>query len=91
MRADAIPVIRLEIDHMKHAIAAALGIEGSDLEDVINREIENQLGLLITSEIPRLVKDTIMGCVQSEVKSYFTCGDGAKAIEEAVKTNFKIN
>ena len=91
MRAEAIPIIRLEIDHMKHAIASALGIEGSDLEEFINEEIENQLAILVKDEIPRMVRDAIVQCTQDSLKSYFSYGDGAKAINDAISENFKID
>lgn len=38
MKFEAIPILRLEIDHMKHAIASAIGI---DLEEALSKILEN--------------------------------------------------
>lgn len=90
MRAEAIPVIRLEIDHMKHAIVSALGIKGSDLEEAISTEIEKAVREIAVTKIPNMVRETLLVCVQDSLTNYFKYGEGRIAIDEAIKDNFKI-
>jgi hypothetical protein len=91
MRAEAFPIIRIEIDHMKHQIASMLGIKGSDLELAINEEIEKQMAIFARETLPTMVRETLHEAVEAELKSYFKFGDGATAIQDAVKNNFKID
>lgn len=90
MDSRGMPIIRLNIDSMKHQIAHMLGIEGSELEKVINEQIERQLEVLVRQEIPDLVRATIIECVNNDVKYYFSYGEGSKAIQETIQKNFKI-
>ncbi len=77
----SIPIIRVEIDQLKHSIISHMGVYGSVLGEVIDAEIEKAIvNYDFEGEVRLIVNDAI----SSELKSYFAYGIGRTVIREAV-------
>ena len=72
------PMIRLELDHMKHTIVHSMGIAGTEFECALNLEIEKQLEKLLEDEFPKLIRETILDCTQKAVQHYLHTGEVLK-------------
>lgn len=90
MRAEALPVIKINIDHMKHSIASMLGVEGSDFEKALNSEIDKQVTELSREEIPRIVRESLLECAKTSIHQYFSYGDGRLIIDSCIKKAFTV-
>ena len=83
MDAKAILTIRLEIEHMKHAIISHIGAYGSDMGKILDAEIQKAIeNYDWQGDVTRIVHNAI----QNHVKEYFTYGEGNKAICESIQT-----
>ena len=78
----AIPVIRLSIENMKHAIIQHMGVEGSELSDYIGEQCDKAV-----ADYPweRTVKEVVNAAIQKGLERYFSCGPGYKAVEAAIE------
>lgn len=90
MRSEALPIIRIQLDHMKHSIASMLGVEGSDFEKALNSEIDKQVTILAEDEIPRIVRESLLQCAKDSINAYFSYGEGRKVIDETIKKSFFV-
>lgn len=80
----SVPIIRLEIENLKHSISHYLGIENSDLEKVVHQEIDKQKDFLdqqVRLEVSRCINQII----REKVYEYFSTGEGADNIKKAIK------
>ena len=90
MRAEAMPIIRLEIENLKSSVCHYLGIEGSELEQVIKQEIEKQSRSLI-KQIEKEVANSVSSLINERVRLYFLAGEGKNKIYEAIEKSFRPN
>jgi hypothetical protein len=81
MRSEFIPTVTIQIDRMKSCISNMLGIHGSELEDVINKQIDRALSNLDFSE---MIEEVIREEVYASLKHFFTVGDGKEAIRQSI-------
>ena len=80
-----IPVIRLELEGMKHSILTALhevavGMD-ADIQQAVNDFCEQGH---LRKVIQDAVKREITAAIEKNIASYFRYGDGNKAIQEMV-------
>jgi hypothetical protein len=89
MKFEAIPILRLEIQNLKHTICQAIGIEGSELEQVIEKAIEQEAHKIIP-QVSKIVKDSMEEVITERVRTYFNFGKGRKAIDDAIEKAVKV-
>jgi len=87
MDARAVPTVTLTLDYMVHEIKHHLGINGSELGEVIEQRVKEELaknlsGLDGTIEmiVRREIDDKIKRCIED----YFKCGEGSHYIYNKV-------
>ena len=78
MNANAIPVIRMDVEMMKSSILHHLGVVGSELGECLDAEIEKAV-----SSFPwqQRVDEIVHESIDSNIKAYFQYGDGSNAIK----------
>ena len=76
-----LPIIRLEIEGMKHTIMQYLSKYHMEIEDIVSQEIDQALEGI---DLRAKVRAEIADCVNRSIESYFRRGDGAKVVEAAV-------
>lgn len=82
MNIDAMPLIRLEVESMKHAIISHLGVHGSELGKILDAEIQKAIDTYPwESSVAEIVHDAL----HSEIERYFRFGEGRKAIQQSVE------
>ena len=86
MNYEAIPIIRIELERMKHQIVVALGAAGSELGERIDAEIQRQIEAMPWEN---MIRETILDCVGEAMKDYFKWGKGRRAIEQAITEAFE--
>ena len=81
-----IPIIKLEVERMKHTILTCLSDYQLRMDASIKAEIER---VCESGELKRLiaeaVQDGIMTGVKKEIEDFYKWGKGAEAIRESVK------
>ena len=90
MDAEAMPVIRLSVEHMKAQVLHHMGVIGSELGERMEQEIENAIeSYPWQAQVNSIVHDAI----SEAIKSYFQygkgCSDLESAINEALSKTFK--
>jgi hypothetical protein len=83
---EAVPIIRLEVQNLKHAVLSHMGVIGSQLGEMIEARIDESIN---TMPIDTLINDAIKECIEDVIRDYFTKGEGYKAIKESVNKSFK--
>ena len=82
MRSEAMPIIRLEVENLKHAIVTHMGCIGSELGDRIAAEVDKAV-----EQYPweSTVKKVVEQSIYKALERHFTYGRGFKAIEGAIE------
>lgn len=80
------PVIRLEVDHMKHAMVVALSQYTAQMDETLQQAVERfctpeNLEKIIQTETERVL-DTV---IREEVRHWFSYGEGRETIKKAVE------
>lgn len=87
MHGEAIPVVRLSIESMTSQILHHLGLEGSELGEVIEQRIKEETAILFHDadhEIRNVIRTEIRRVVTQRVKDYFSYGNGASFLNRKV-------
>jgi hypothetical protein len=85
VKAEAMPLIRLEVEGMKASILAHLGVIGSDLGVHLDEQIQHAIDSYPWEDkTKRIVHDAIT----KRLESYFTYGKGNQAIEAVIDEGF---
>lgn len=80
------PIIRLEIDGMKRSIVSALTHYQAQIDEDINRAVEEYCQPENIAEIiQQAANDAIDSAIREEVKNFFLYGEGRRTIAESVK------
>ncbi len=84
---DAMPRLRIEVEHMRHSIISHIGASGSELGEALEGEITKAL-----ENYPweRQVKAIVHETLNSMIESYFKYGEGSKAVRAAVLEGFQV-
>lgn len=86
MRNQAIPIIRLEVEGMRHTVSAALSAHSAQMDADIRAAVE----AYCTPEnlahvVKKLATAALEDAIRAEVDSFFRYGNGRKAVAAAVK------
>jgi len=79
---EQLPLIRLEIEEMKHAILHHFNLYQKDVSDTVKKEIEKSIKEF---DFVNAVKKATEEILQSEIEAYFKYGEGFKMIQESIK------
>lgn len=87
-----LPIIRLEVERMRHSIVAML----TEAELKIDQNIQQALDAYCTPEnltrvITQELKQTLDSVIKEEVKNFFTYGEGRKVVKAAVIKKLEEN
>jgi len=87
-----IPIIKLEVEHMRHTMAIALSKYTAQLDETLQSAIEayctpENLERIIYEETNRVLGRVI----KEEVQNWFVYGEGRKAIKDAVEKRLGDN
>lgn len=81
----SIPIIRLEIEGMRHAIVAAVGKHLAEMDSDIQVAIEN---ICTPEHVTDIIKKTasaeIDAAIKSEIEQFYRYGPGREVIKKAV-------
>lgn len=81
----AMPILRMEVEGMKASILTHLGARGSELGEALSAEIDSAIANYDwQGEVKRIVHATL----SEKIRYYFTFGEGAKAVQDAVVEGF---
>jgi len=80
-----VPIIRLEVEHLKDCVIKAMGIHGSELEKIISERVDEALKTL---DYSGMIKEVVTQQIRKELENYFEWGEGSKAIQAAIKELF---
>lgn len=85
-----LPLIRLDVQNMRHSMAVALSKYTTELDETLQAALEayctpQNLERVIQSEVTKVLDQVI----REEVKNWFIYGEGRKAIKEAVEKKLR--
>lgn len=81
MNAEAIPIIRFQIENLKHQIASHLGAVGSELGEAVENAVDKAVAEYdFDGEVSRIVSQV----VSEELQAFYTYGRGRLIIREAL-------
>ena len=87
-----IPIVRLEIQRMKHTICTALAEHSAKMDSDIQKAIED---FCTEENIDRVIREAtykILDCtIREEVEAFFRYGPGRNVIAAAVKEKLLTN
>ena len=85
MKSEMVPIIKFEVEHMKHTLMAHLGLCGSELGGYVaaamGRAVENY-------PWEQNVTNIVHSVLTYEIEQYFTHGPGKDLISQAVSAGF---
>ena len=85
MNFEAMPIIRLEIERLNHAVQSMLGASGSELGDAIGHQIDKAVSEYdLEGEVKRIVNKSIT----ESIEHYMLHGAAKDAINNMVATAF---
>lgn len=86
MRDESIPVVRLEVEYMKHAILHAFTAHTLKVDQDVRAAVEHFCRPEnIQAIVKKAVDATLKHAIESEIEKFFLYGAGRSAIAEAVK------
>jgi len=81
MDTSSVPIIKLELEGMKHRIMTHLGVHGSELGDIINAGIDRAIK---SYDFDDKVLSTVHEVLNTEIDNFLKYGGGRVVIREAV-------
>ena len=82
-----LPIIRLEMQQMKHTIITALTSHQLQINQYVDVTLQRAIDEF---DYDSVVKQSVDEAITDAIKSYFKYGDGRKVIEAAVKQALMI-
>ena len=80
------PIIKLEVERMKHTIMSHLGAYNNEMGKAIEAQIERAIESYDwEGQVTRITHE----CIQERIQSYFKYGAGSRFIGECVDNAFK--
>lgn len=80
------PIIRLEVEHMKHAMLAACSQYLVQLDEQVQAAVQKACTVEnITRVVEQAADDAISKTIKEEIESFFRFGDGRRVIKDAVE------
>jgi len=87
MHSKGMPLIRIQVEHMKHAIIEHMGLVGSELGERIGEEVDKAI---IAYKWEERIHGIVHNTLNTEIAHYFNYGKGNKIIKEAIAKGFEI-
>lgn len=85
-----LPRIRMELEGMKESIVHALGMHSQEIERHVEEELSKAIEAFDFEFIVRdAANDAVAKAVRQAIETYFSYGDGHKAIEEIVNDGLR--
>ena len=86
MREQSIPVVRLEVEYMKHAILHAFTEHTMKVDEDVKRAVEYFCRPEnIQAIVGKAVNDVLKSAIEDEIRNFFMYGAGKAALADAVK------
>ena len=85
MKPDLTPVIKFEVEHMKHTLMAHLGLCGSELGECVSAAMDRAVE---SYPWEQNVTNIVHSVLTHEIERYFTYGPGKDLISQAVSAGF---
>ncbi len=86
MRDSGVPIIRLEVEGMRHAILTAFTEQAVKTDAYVRAEVERYCAPANIEQIIRTAaREALDSAIKQEVDSFFRYGEGRKAVAAAVK------
>ena len=83
---ESVPIIRLEIERLKHTVMSSLGTQHSDLGLAINSAIDKALQSYdFDREVSRIVHQELT----KQITNYFSHEEGYRAISQSIHEMFE--
>lgn len=80
-----VPLIRLEVEHMKQSMVHACSIYLAKMDEQIQAAVERECTVEnVTRIIQNAAAEAITKAIKEEVDAFFRYGDGRKVINKAV-------
>lgn len=81
----SIPIIRIELEGMKHTLMAAMSQHLLEMDDLIQVQVDRVCTPEnISSIVYEQAKTQIKNAIDDAVRTFYSYGDGQKAVKEAV-------
>jgi len=91
MNLNEAPIVRLELEHMKHSILHAFISHSSDMQKAVEASIDRYCSSEnLQLEIDKIVASVINSCIQRDVDSFFRYGEGRAVVAKAVIDRLKL-
>lgn len=87
MNIEAMPIMKVEIERLKHSIVSMIGARNSELGDYISAEMDKAIN---SYDWEGQVKTIVHDVINDRIKSYFSYGDGYHAIKSAIDAGFNV-
>ena len=87
MHIEALPMVKVEIERLKQSVLSMIGARNSELGDYISAEISKAIN---SYDWEGQVKGIVHEAINDKIKIYFSYGDGAKAIRNAIEQGFNV-
>ena len=81
MNFDAVPIIKIELENMRHSIMAHLGIVGSELSEILDKKIQEAIESYDFSGKVNAIVSTV---ITEAIEYCFRYGGGRQCINETV-------
>lgn len=84
-RALSVPVVRLEIEYMKHAILHAFTEHSARIDEDVRKAVEHFCRPEnVKAIIEKAVNDTLKHAIEAEIDNFYRYGAGQRFLAEAV-------
>ena len=85
MNLRAIPIVKLELEGMKHSILTHLGLATNELSEAVSAQIEKAIESFDFSDA---VLRASSGAIAETIEDYFKYGQGRQFIQQAIQDAF---
>jgi len=86
MNYEAMPLVRIQVENMKHSILNHMGVIGSEYAEALDEQIQKALNdYPWEQEVKRIVREE----VTAQIQGFFKYGNGHRAISESIEEAFK--
>jgi len=81
----AIPIIKLELDQMKHSMLTHLGLVGGELSKAVSEQLDN---VIANFDFSHTVSVAANRAISETIENYFHYGEGRQLIKATIEEAF---
>ena len=85
MKFESVPIVRLELESMKHSIITALGLRNNQLAEVVENRIEDAIKEF---DFDGKVSGVVSECLEDMIHWYFKYGEGNVFLKNVIQEAF---